>query len=311
MITIPLPAKKIFFIILCLLFLTPFLSAPIALLSGFLFTNLFGNPFDSLSKKTVKWLLKASVVGLGFGMFLQKTIETGKDGLILTVITIVLTITLGVLLGKLLKIDKAIAYLISTGTSICGGSAIAAVSSVINAKDKQISIALGVVFFLNALAIFIFPALGNLLELSQHEFGIWSAIAIHDTSSVVGAAMAYGEEALDTAITVKLARALWIIPVSLISMFIYKSDNGKIKIPWFIFLFILAILANSFLDLPSFITSYVPAISKQLLVLTLFLVGTGLSIKTIKSTGFMPILLGVLLWITISVISLLYILNFS
>ncbi|MGO3707269.1 MAG: YeiH family protein [Mesonia hippocampi] len=311
MIKIPLPAKKIFFIILCLLFLTPFLSAPIALLSGFLFTNLFGNPFDSLSKKTVKWLLKASVVGLGFGMFLQKTIETGKDGLILTVITIVLTITLGVLLGKLLKIDKAIAYLIATGTSICGGSAIAAVSSVINAKDKQISIALGVVFFLNALAIFIFPALGNLLELSQHEFGIWSAIAIHDTSSVVGAAMAYGEEALDTAITVKLARALWIIPVSLISMFIYKSDNGKIKIPWFIFLFILAILANSFLDLPSFITSYVPAISKQLLVLTLFLVGTGLSIKTIKSTGFMPILLGVLLWITISVISLLYILNFS
>lgn len=311
MIKIPLLAKKVFFIILCLLFLTPFLSAPIALLSGFLFTNLFGNPFDSLSKKTVKWLLKASVVGLGFGMFLQKTIETGKDGLILTVITIVLTITLGVLLGKLLKIDKAIAYLIATGTSICGGSAIAAVSSVINAKDKQISIALGVVFFLNALAIFIFPALGNLLELSQHEFGIWSAIAIHDTSSVVGAAMAYGEEALDTAITVKLARALWIIPVSLISMFIYKSDNGKIKIPWFIFLFILAILANSFLDLPSFITSYVPAISKQLLVLTLFLVGTGLSIKTIKSTGFMPILLGVLLWITISVISLLYILNFS
>jgi len=311
MIKIPLLAKKIFFIILCLLFLTPFLSAPIALLSGFLFTNLLGNPFDSLSKKTVKWLLKASVVGLGFGMFLQKTIETGKDGLILTVITIVLTITLGVLLGKLLKIDKAIAYLIATGTSICGGSAIAAVSSVINAKDKQISIALGVVFFLNALAIFIFPALGNLLELSQHEFGIWSAIAIHDTSSVVGAAMAYGEEALDTAITVKLARALWIIPVSLISMFIYKSDNGKIKIPWFIFLFILAILANSFLDLPSFITSYVPAISKQLLVLTLFLVGTGLSIKTIKSTGFMPILLGVLLWITISVISLLYILNFS
>lgn len=311
MIKIPLLPKKIFFIILCLLFLTPYLSAPIALLSGFLFTNLFGNPFDSLSKKTVKWLLKASVVGLGFGMFLQKTIETGKDGLILTIITIVLTIGLGVLLGKLLKIDKAIAYLIATGTSICGGSAIAAVSSVINAKDKQISIALGVVFFLNALAIFIFPALGSLLELSQHEFGIWSAIAIHDTSSVVGAAMAYGEEALDTAITVKLARALWIIPVSLISMFIYKSDNGKIKIPWFIFLFILAILANSFLDLPSFITSYVPAISKQLLVLTLFLVGTGLSIKTIKSTGFMPILLGVLLWITISVISLLYILNFS
>lgn len=299
--------KIILFILVAVLALTNIISAPIALLSGFLFTFLWGNPFPKESKTTINWLLKISVIGLGFGMQLQKTIETGKEGFALTFFSIVLTLCLGVYLGKILKINKSIAYLISGGTAICGGSAIAAISSVIKAKEKEISIALGVVFFLNAVAIFVFPAVGHSLHLSQHEFGLWSAIAIHDTSSVVGASMAYGQEALDLAITVKLARALWIIPVSIISMYIFKSKNEKIKIPWFILGFIIAILLNSYFNLPSFLVETIPSFSKSLLVLTLFLVGAGLSVQSIKESGFKPILLGSVLWIVISIGSLLFI----
>lgn len=308
MISIHPQLRKVLFILIGLLCLSSLLSAPIALLSGFLFTLLFGNPFPKESKKTVSWLLKLSVIGLGFGMFLQKTIETGQQGLVLTVLSISFTLIVGFVVGRLFKIDKKIAYLISSGTAICGGSAIAAVSSVIQAKEKQISIALGVVFFLNSVAIFVFPPVGHWLDLSQSDFGLWSAIAIHDTSSVVGAAMAYGQEALDMAVTVKLARALWIIPVSILSMFLFKSKDGKIKIPWFIFIFIGVIILNSYVDLPAFFTEGVPYASKLSLVLTLFLVGSGLSIESIKESGFKPIGLGVLLWVLISVGALLFIL---
>lgn len=303
----PIVAKAIF-LILAILCLTPFVTSPIALLMGFIITNIVYNPFKEYTGKIVKWLLKICVVGLGFGMNLNKTLEVGKEGISLTIFTIVTTLVLGFLIGKLLKLDKKIAYLISSGTAICGGSAIAAVSAVIQAKEKQISIALGVVFFLNALALFVFPIFGHMLDLSQADFGLWSAIAIHDTSSVVGAALAYGEEALEIAVTVKLARALWIIPLSIVTMFIFKGQAGKVKIPWFIFLFILAVIINSYVDLPNFIELGVPMVSKQLLVLTLFLVGSGLTIQSIKESGVQPIVLGMTLWIIISVTSLSYIL---
>lgn len=280
-----------------------------ALILGFLITIIFGNYFEDTKDKVISWLLKIAIVGLGFGMFLEETLKAGKDGFGLTVFTIISVLVFGFLLTKVLKIDKKLGFLVSSGTSICGGSAIAAVSSVIKAPPKSISIALGVVFFLNAIALFIFPPIGHFFGLSQEQFGLWSAVAIHDTSSVVGAALDYGQEALKVATTVKLARALWIIPLSFLSMVLFKSKEGKIKIPWFIFLFILAILINSYFNLPDTLTHSVTLISKRLLVVTLFLIGSTLSIKDIKETGAKPFLLGVILWIFVSIVSLYLVVN--
>lgn len=297
------------FILLILLCLSGFISSPVALILGFLFTLFAGQPFQDFTHKSIHYLLKISIVGLGFGMFLMETIKTGQDGLILTVVSIACTLILGWFLTRLLKIDLRLGHLISSGTSICGGSAIAAVSSVIIAKPKTISVSLGVVFLLNSVALFIFPGLGHFFDMSQHQFGLWAAVAIHDTSSVVGAALEYGDEALRVATTVKLARTLWIIPVSLLSMFLFKSKDGKIKIPWFILFFIIAILLNSYLNLPEVLTKSITGISKRLLIVCLFLVGTTLSIKDMKQAGFQPFLLGISLWIFISIGSLIYILN--
>ncbi len=296
--------KKIFFV-LCLLFCaTPFANNPIALIIGFLFACILGNPFAHISHKATKWLLKICVVGLGFGMSLQTAIHTSKQGLILTVCSIVITLGLGIIIGKLLKISTKIAHLLASGTAICGGSAIAAVAPIVNASEKEISVSLGTVFLLNSIALIIFPAIGHFFNLTQHQFGLWSAIAIHDTSSVVGAASSYGQEALQLATTVKLARALWIIPLSLVSAFVFKSENKKINIPWFIGLFILAMIMNSYIPYISNFNTYIVSISKTGLTITLFLIGVGLSINKIKSVGWKPLLLGVLLWIVISVSSL-------
>lgn len=286
-----------------------FVNSAEALIGGFLTTLFLGNHFEKLKSKLIHWLLKISVVGLGFGMFIKQTLQTGKEGFGLTVFTIFSTIILGFLLTKLFKLDKKLGFMVSSGTSICGGSAIAAVSSVIKAKPKPTSIALGVVFFLNAIALFVFPPIGHLFHLSQEQFGLWAAVAIHDTSSVVGASMEYGQEALQVATTVKLARALWIIPVSILSMVFFKSKGGKIKIPWFILLFILAILINSYFKLPETLTHSITSISKSLLVVTLLLIGSSLSIKDIKETGLKPFLLGICLWIFVSVTSLYLILE--
>lgn len=297
------------FIILIVLCLSGLISSPIALILGFLFTLFVGQPFQAFAAKSIQYLLKISVVGLGFGMFLMETLKTGKEGLMITVLTIAATLTLGYFLARALKIDARLGHLISSGTSICGGSAIAAVSPVINAKPKTISVSLGVVFLLNSIALFIFPGIGHFFGMSQHQFGLWAAVAIHDTSSVVGAALEYGEEALRVATTVKLARTLWIIPVSLLSMFLFKNKDGKIKIPWFILFFILAILINSYLNLPDIVTESIVEVSKRLLIVCLFLVGTTLSIKDIKKSGFKPFLLGISLWVFISIASLFFILN--
>lgn len=301
--------KKVLFVLCIALCLSGYLSSPFALILGFVFTLIFGNVFEELKHLGIQYLLKISVVGLGFGMFFLETLKTGREGLLLTVLSITATLSLGWILTRVLKIDLKLGHLISTGTSICGGSAIAAVAPVIQAKPKTISVALGVVFLLNAIALFVFPSVGHFFDLTQKQFGLWSAIAIHDTSSVVGAALTYGDEALRVATTVKLARTLWIIPVSILSMFLFKTKNGKIKIPWFILFFIMAILLNSYLSLPDLLTNSITTLSKRLLIVTLFLVGTTLSISEIKETGFKPFALGTILWVFISISSLVFVLN--
>ena len=234
-----LTISKLIFFTIIILALLGVINSPIALILGFIFASTFQNPYIKESRKGINYLLKIAVVGLGFGMELFETIKTSKDGFLLTLLSIVLTIVLGMFLIKVMKIDRKLGHLISSGTAICGGSAIAAVSPVIKADAKTISIALGVVFFLNSIALFVFPHLGHFFEMTQHQFGLWSAIAIHDTSSVVGAALEYGDEALKTATTVKLARTLWIIPLSIFSMLLFKVKGEKIKIPYFILIFTL------------------------------------------------------------------------
>jgi uncharacterized integral membrane protein (TIGR00698 family) len=291
---------KVAFIVVMVLCISGYVSSPVALVGGFLFSYFLGHPFLSLNSKAVNWLLKIAVVGLGFGMNLVETVNAGKEGFILTVFSIAATLILGYFIGKLLKMDRKGSHLISSGTAICGGSAIAAVAPVINASEKDISISLGVIFLLNSIALIVFPPLGHLLGLSQHQFGLWCAIAIHDTSSVVGAAYTFGEEALKVATTVKLARALWIIPLSILSVFLFKGKGKSVKIPYFIFFFILAIILNSYLPIPEFLTTGITSVSKSLLVLTLFLIGAGLSVEKIKSAGWKPMILGVSLWVFIS-----------
>jgi len=302
--------KKVVLLVLSILCLTPVVSPPVALLSGIIVAQLFENPFPESSKKAINWLLKASVVGLGFGMNVTSALKAGKDGFIFTVVSVFGTLTLGYLLGKLLKVGKITSFLISGGTAICGGSAIAALAPVVNARQNHISVALGVIFILNSIALFVYPFIGHLLGMSQYDFGMWCAIAIHDTSSVVGASAKYGNEALAVATTVKLARALWIIPVAFLSTFVFKNKNKKIKIPYFIGLFILAVVMNTFLPGIEKISPYIINFSKAGLTLTLFLIGTGLSSKLIKSVGIQPVLQGTILWLIISVSTLMSILYF-
>ena len=296
---------KLFFLGAVLFCLSGFFNGPVSLIGGFAFSLFFGHPFLEYNKKAINWLLKIAVVGLGFGMNIQKTLVVSHDGLILTIASISFTLITGWLIGKSLNLHKHSTHLISSGTAICGGSAIAAIAPILKASEKNISVSLGVIFLLNSLALLIFPPIGQFLNLSQYEFGMWAAIAIHDTSSVVGAAHAYGSEALEVATTVKLARALWIIPLSFLTVFLFKRPEKSIKIPWFIFFFIGAILVNSFLEIPEIITQSITTTSKSFLVLTLFLIGAGLSIERLKEAGLKPMILGSILWILISVLSLL------
>lgn len=295
-------------VVLCL---SSLISPPIALLLGILIAQLVGHPFVHLNHKATQVLLQVSVVGLGFGMNVQSAVNAGKTGFVFTVASIFGTLLIGFLLSKFLKVEKKTSFLISAGTAICGGSAIAAVSPVIKAKEKHISVALGVVFILNSIALFVFPVIGHVFNLSQTQFGLWSAIAIHDTSSVVGAAAKYGEKALEVATTVKLARALWIIPVSFIATVLFKNQQRKIKIPYFIALFVLAMLANTYLQPVQALAPYVVKVSKAGLTLTLFLIGCGLSVNVLKSVGVKPLLQGALLWMVIASCSLWAIISFA
>lgn len=296
--------QKIVFIVLAGFCLFSFVSPPLALAMGIGLAIFLGNPFSAYTHQATHFLLQASVVGLGFGMNIYSALATGRSAFSFTLCSIATTFLLGFLLTKLLRLEKVTAYLVSAGTAICGGSAIAAVAPIINAKENQTSVALATVFILNAVALFVFPPLGHLFNLSQSQFGYWCAIAIHDTSSVVGAASKYGPEALMVATTVKLARALWIIPVSLVSTFLFKGDKRKIKIPYFIGLFVLAMLLNSYSPQVQQYSHYFTACAKAGLTLTLFLIGSGLSLKVIKSVGMKPLLLGIMLWVVISVVAL-------
>lgn len=270
--------------------------------------NVFGNPFIAFNHIAITYLLQFSVIGLGFGMNATAAISAGKEGFLLTIFSIFSTLILGTFLGKWFKTDKKTSHLISCGTAICGGSAIAAISPVIKSNENQTSIALGVIFILNSIALFVFPFIGHQLDLSQKEFGLWCAIAIHDTSSVVGAANKYGAEALQIATTVKLARALWIIPISLLTAFIFKNKSQKIKIPYFIGLFILAMLFNSYVPQTAIVSPYIVNIAKIGLTITLFLIGATLNINTLKAVGVKPLFQGVLLWIFIASLGLVSIL---
>lgn len=303
--------KRRIFILMGLFCLTPWVGPPLALLLGIITAFSIGHAYEKKSvSKITSWLLEASVVGLGFGMNFYASLEAGKEGLIFTLISITGTLGLGYYLAKQLSVDSKTSILISSGTAICGGSAIAAMSPVINANDKQISIALGAVFILNSVALFIFPFVGDLIHLTQTQFGYWSAIAIHDTSSVVGAAASYGSKALSVATTVKLARALWILPLTFIASFLFKAESKKINIPYFIFLFVSAMLLNTFVPTISAFSDWIVPIAKKSLTLTLFLIGSGLSIDVLKGVGFRPLIKAIILWALITIGSLWMITSF-
>ncbi|MEN2416068.1 YeiH family protein [Flavobacterium mesophilum] len=300
--------QQLIFGLIVLSCLLSIISPPIALLLGVIMVNVFGNPFVEFNNKAITFLLQFSVVGLGFGMNASSAVSAGKEGFILTVFSIFSTLIFGFLLGKWLKTEKKTSHLISCGTAICGGSAIAAISPVIKSNENQTSIALGVIFILNSIALFAFPFIGHQLNLSQQDFGLWCAIAIHDTSSVVGAANKYGAEALQVATTVKLARALWIIPISLITAFVFKNKNSKIKIPYFIGFFILAMLLNSYVSTISVFAPHIVNVAKIGLTITLFLIGATLNFNTLKTVGVKPLLQGVFLWFFIAILALIAIL---
>ena len=289
-----------------------YVSPPIALFLGLLFALLFGQAYPKFNKKVSKKLLQYSVVGLGFGMNLQASLQSGKEGMAFTIVSVVGTMLIGWLIGrKLLKVERDTSYLISSGTAICGGSAIAAVGPVLKAKDTEMSVALGTVFILNAIALFVFPVIGHALDMTQQQFGMWAAIAIHDTSSVVGAGAAYGEEALQVATTIKLTRALWIIPLALATSFIFKSKGQKISIPWFILFFVMAMIFNTYVlsttEVGTTIGHYINDFARKSLTITLFFIGASLSRDVLKSVGIKPLIQGVLLWIIISLSTLAYI----
>ncbi len=327
LLNLPNTAKKAVFIlsfatVVCFTFFSSF-PPPLSLLAGIVIAVVTGHPYIAYNKKATTLLLQYSVVLLGFGMNLQHALKAGREGLIFTIATIAITLIASHYLGKWLKVDKNTSLLIGNGTAICGGSAIAAVAPIVRATSEQISVALGTVFILNSVALFVFPPIGHMLGMSATQFGTWCAIAIHDTSSVVGAAAGYtdasGHEALGIAATIKLERALWIIPISLGTAWFQKS-TGKVKLPWFILWFVVAIIVSTYLPL------YVPLIGQKFagaslfqhlyilgrkgLVITLFLIGSGLSLTAIKSVGIKPMLQGLLLWILIGITSLASIMSF-
>lgn len=280
----------------------PFISPAIALATG-LSLSLLGLKQKQITKYT-SLSLQGSIVLMGFGMNLTQVVSASKTGFVDTAISVVMVMSVGLLLAQLLHVDFKIGTLISAGTAICGGSAIAAVSSVLNPKSSQISFSLVVVFILNAIALVIFPAIGHYFNLSQETFGTWAAIAIHDTSSVVGAGAMYGPKALEVATTIKLIRALWIIPLSIVIALVQKDrSNGKIKIPWFIGLFVISIVIAYFFPNGHNLFENFNWLGKRGMVIALFLIGSNISLAEAKNAGFKSFALGVLLWLFIGVAS--------
>src|SRR5580700_8321425 len=295
--------SKVVFLLCLLVSASGFVSPPLALAAGLVFGLLFPHPYSSQAKALSKYLLQASVVGLGFGMNLHQLVRAGRSGFLYTVVGISFAMLAGMGLGALLGVRRIPAFLISTGTAICGGSAIAAVGPITRASDEEMAVSLGTVFVLNSVALLTFPAIGAALHLSQTQFGLWAALAIHDTSSVVGAAAKYGAVALAVGTTVKLARALWIVPMS-IGAALIKHARAKIQWPWFIALFCLAAVCNTYLPAGAATYGALSRAAKIGLSATLYLIGSGISVATVKKVGHRPLLLGVILWLLISTGSL-------
>jgi uncharacterized integral membrane protein (TIGR00698 family) len=314
--------SKAVFLIGLMLAASGYVSPPFALVGGLIFGLSVEHPFKKESSALSKFLLQASVVGLGFGLNLQEVLHVGRSGFVYTAVSITAAMLLGTLAGKLLHVGPKASYLITTGTAICGGSAIAAVAPVLQANDEEISVSMGTVFFLNSVALLIFPPIGHALHLTQNQFGLWAALAIHDTSSVVGASAAYGAQALAIGTTVKLARALWIVPVSILTALVMTriaarsgeaatsgeaTRKAKVKIPWFIALFCAASALSTYV--PRFHPLYgaLAHLGRQGLTATLFLIGTSLSWKTLQQVGVRPLIQGVSLWLVVGCLSLAFI----
>ena len=309
--------RKVVFVLLVIFILTPLGSPPLALALGLVLAFTIGSPFPELNGKPTKYLLQASVVLLGFGMNLKEVYRAGRQGILFTIATIMGTLVLGYIVGRALGVRDKTSTLISSGTAICGGSAIAAVAPAIDADPDEMSVSLATVFVLNSVALFLFPLIGHGVGLSQDQFGIFAAVAIHDTSSVVGAAAAYGTEALSVATTVKLARALWIAPVALFFLFVYRKKGAvtatKITFPWFILLFVLATAIRSYTP-----TSFPPSVFESIvnlaragMTVTLFLIGAGLSREAIRSVGARPLIQGLALWVAITITALIAVVEFA
>lgn len=299
-------AIKILFFLLLFLSCSGMISPPIALTAGIFFGLTFPHPFLERSRTTARFLLQVSVVALGFGMNLHEVIQAGRSGFGYTAVGISFALIVGLAIGKVLRVRENSSYLITTGTAICGGSAIAAIGPILHADDEQMAVSLGTVFILNSIALLIFPPIGNALHLSQSQFGLWAALAIHDTSSVVGAAAKYGAQALVIGTTVKLARALWIVPLVLATAALKRSKT-RVPFPWFVLFFCLAAIMNTYV--PTFITfnKSVFTLGRLGLTATIFLIGTGISRSTIQAVGSRPLLQGILLWIFVGLTSLYFI----
>jgi len=299
----PRMLPRIVFLLCFLVSASGFVSPPVALAIGLAFGLTLPHPYGDEAKRFSKFLLQASVVGLGFGMDLHQVLRAGRSGFVYTILGISFALLAGMGLGALLHVQRVPAFLISTGTAICGGSAIAAVGPITQASDEEMAVSLGTVFVLNSLALLIFPSIGAALKLTQSQFGLWAALAIHDTSSVVGAAAKYGAEALAVATTVKLARALWIVPLS-VATAVVRGAKAKIQWPWFIGLFCLAAVCNTYLPAGAHAYAMAVKLAKIGLTATLFLIGSGISVATIKQVGHRPLLQGVILWLLVSLGSL-------
>ncbi|HEY4931814.1 MAG TPA: putative sulfate exporter family transporter [Terriglobales bacterium] len=296
--------SKILFVLGLAFCLTPWASPPLALLAGLFFGAIASHPYPGESRQISKYLLQAAVVGLGFGMNLHQVLQAGRSGFLYTAAGIAFALILGTAIGRLVKVEPRAAFLISTGTAICGGSAIAAVGPVVKATEDEMSVSLGTIFLLNSVALLTFPAIGAALKLSQAQFGLWAALAIHDTSSVVGACAKYGLPALAIGTTVKLARALWIVPVT-VATAMKEGSKTRIQWPWFILFFCLAAMANTYLLAGLPVYHFLTDMGKLMLIFTLFLIGATLSPAALRKVGPRPLIQGVLLWIVVAVTSLL------
>lgn len=300
------PLSKVIFLLLLIFSFTGLISPPISLTLGIIFGLSFTHPFAAVTRTAARILLQVCVVALGFGMNLHEVLKAGRSGFVYTAMGISFAILMGLTLGKLLQVRGNSSFLITSGTAICGGSAIAAIGPILHADDEEMAVALGTVFILNSVALILFPPIGGVLHLSQSQFGLWAALAIHDTSSVVGAAAKYGQGALIVGTTVKLARALWIVPLALATAAI-KHSKSKLKLPWFIVFFCLAAILNTYVPVVNHFSHSLFSLGRLGLTATLFLIGTGISRTTIKEVGWRPMLQGIILWLAVGITSLYFI----